>query len=233
MNSDLSREIYFELRRLARQQAIAFQAVLDQYACERLLYRLSKTEHASNFVLKGAMLLVVWTGNRLRATRDMDLRGLGAPTVLWNEHLRSVYLHSQHKRVGYFQPTLTQMHVPNVAGSPFNAIWVWQKPFHGQLSYRRYPAFCCQFVWRGANQLLKGDSGAMCKGGHTNLIRSQNTGLLHPQRQPHLLRIGIPAAADDADRAALQLITQLPGRAERGGAGAFGQRVRMLDIPGH
>ena len=76
-----SRATYLQLKRMAKQQAVVFQALLDQYACERLLYRLSTTPAGEDFVLKGAMMLVVWTGNRLRATRDMDLRGLGAPDI--------------------------------------------------------------------------------------------------------------------------------------------------------
>lgn len=44
---------------------------------ERLLYRITRSEHASQFILKGASLIAVWTGKELRPTRDVDLLGYG------------------------------------------------------------------------------------------------------------------------------------------------------------
>ncbi|WP_192250410.1 hypothetical protein [Mesorhizobium silamurunense] len=37
-----------------------FQRVLTRYAIERLLFRLSQTDAAESYVLKGAMLFVTW-----------------------------------------------------------------------------------------------------------------------------------------------------------------------------
>jgi hypothetical protein len=51
--------------------------VLGRFAVERFLYRLSKSRHAERFVLKGAMLMLVWLGETLRPTRDLDLLGSG------------------------------------------------------------------------------------------------------------------------------------------------------------
>jgi predicted nucleotidyltransferase component of viral defense system len=51
--------------------------VLARYATERLLYRLSRSPHADRFVLKGALLLLVWLGETIRPTRDADLLGFG------------------------------------------------------------------------------------------------------------------------------------------------------------
>jgi predicted nucleotidyltransferase component of viral defense system len=51
--------------------------VLTRYAVERFLYRLSRSAHAERFVLKGALLLLVWLGETLRPTRDTDLLGFG------------------------------------------------------------------------------------------------------------------------------------------------------------
>lgn len=56
-----------------------FQLVLTRYAGERLLYRLSRSTHASQFILKGATLFTLWRGNPHRATRDLDLLGFGSP----------------------------------------------------------------------------------------------------------------------------------------------------------
>lgn len=52
--------------------------VLARYATERLLYRLSRSQHAERFVLKGALMLLVWLGEAIRPTRDADLLGFGA-----------------------------------------------------------------------------------------------------------------------------------------------------------
>ena len=52
-----------------------FQYVLIRYATERLLYRLSQSRHRDRFVLKGAMLFVIWSGHVPRPTKDVDLLG--------------------------------------------------------------------------------------------------------------------------------------------------------------
>jgi len=51
--------------------------VLNRYAVERFLYRLSRSPHADQFVLKGALLMLVWLGETIRPTRDADLLGIG------------------------------------------------------------------------------------------------------------------------------------------------------------
>ncbi len=48
-----------------------------RYALERLLYRLSRSEHRNRFILKGAMLFVTWVDAPFRPTRDLDLLGYG------------------------------------------------------------------------------------------------------------------------------------------------------------
>lgn len=54
--------------------------VLTRYALERLLYRLSRSTHADQFVLKGAMLFAIWKPGSHRPTRDLDLLGYGEDT---------------------------------------------------------------------------------------------------------------------------------------------------------
>ncbi len=53
--------------------------MLNRYAVERLLYRLSVSAHARRFVLKSATLLMTWLDAPHRGTRDLDLLGLGDP----------------------------------------------------------------------------------------------------------------------------------------------------------
>jgi hypothetical protein len=54
-----------------------FDLVLTRYGIERLLYRLATSEHAPQFVLKGALLFALWYGQPHRPTRDADLLGFG------------------------------------------------------------------------------------------------------------------------------------------------------------
>jgi predicted nucleotidyltransferase component of viral defense system len=65
-----------------------FQSLLTRYAGERLLYRLGASEYTDGFVLKGAMLFVLWTGAVHRPTRDIDLLGFGENT---GERLATVF----------------------------------------------------------------------------------------------------------------------------------------------
>ncbi len=65
------------LLNLAKERKEDFQHVLTRYANERLLYRLASSSHSDSFVLKGATLFAVWTGEPHRATKDVDLLGFG------------------------------------------------------------------------------------------------------------------------------------------------------------
>ncbi len=51
--------------------------VWTRYASERLLYRLCVSEYAGDFVLKGALLFMAWTGRSHRPTVDIDFLGHG------------------------------------------------------------------------------------------------------------------------------------------------------------
>ncbi len=65
----------------ARRDGEDFQRLLVRYAIERLLFRLSVSDHAEDFVLKGATLFALWMGKPHRATRDLDLLGRGSPDI--------------------------------------------------------------------------------------------------------------------------------------------------------
>ena len=52
-----------------------FNELLQYFAMERFLYRLSQSVHADRFVLKGALMLRVWRSPELRPTMDIDLEG--------------------------------------------------------------------------------------------------------------------------------------------------------------
>ena len=58
-----------------------FNLTLTHFALERLLYRLSISSHAPNFLLKGALLFMLWYDTPHRPTRDIDLLGFGPDDV--------------------------------------------------------------------------------------------------------------------------------------------------------
>lgn len=74
---NISASVRARLTNRARARDENVQHVLLRYAIERLLYRLSRSEHASRFILKGAMLFNLWTDVPYRATGDVDLLGYG------------------------------------------------------------------------------------------------------------------------------------------------------------
>ncbi|MDO9584540.1 MAG: nucleotidyl transferase AbiEii/AbiGii toxin family protein [Desulfomicrobium sp.] len=52
-----------------------FNELLQYYAMERFLYRLSRSAHAERFILKGALMLRVWRSPQFRPTMDIDMLG--------------------------------------------------------------------------------------------------------------------------------------------------------------
>jgi len=62
----------------ARDTRQDFNLVLTHYAIERLLYRLSVSHHADQFLLKGALLFNLWFDIPHRPTRDADFLGFGS-----------------------------------------------------------------------------------------------------------------------------------------------------------
>lgn len=65
------------LLNLARARKEDFGLLLTKYALERMLYRISQSEHQAVFVLKGALLFELWTDQRYRPTRDADFLATG------------------------------------------------------------------------------------------------------------------------------------------------------------
>ena len=78
---DLAASVRSRLLALAKTREEDFTFVLTRYGLERLLFRLGRSPHANDFVLKGAMLFPLWSGNPHRSTMDLDLLGFGTPEV--------------------------------------------------------------------------------------------------------------------------------------------------------
>ena len=74
---NIAASVRAKLLNKARADKRDFSLVLTRYALERLLYRLSISEHADHFLLKGALLFDMWFDVPFRPTRDMDLLGFG------------------------------------------------------------------------------------------------------------------------------------------------------------
>ena len=62
----------------SRDTGEGFQFLLQRYAAERFLHRLGESPCRERFVLKGAMLLALWSEAIYRPTRDLDLTGYGS-----------------------------------------------------------------------------------------------------------------------------------------------------------
>lgn len=77
--SNVAHSVKVRLLQRARRDGEDFNSLLVRYVLERLLYRLGVSAHANEFVLKGALLFVVWSNRPHRATKDLDLLGSGPP----------------------------------------------------------------------------------------------------------------------------------------------------------
>lgn len=63
------------LKNTARLLNRPYNEILQYYGIERLIYRISRSEYADRFVLKGALMFLVWNGFSFRPTRDIDFLG--------------------------------------------------------------------------------------------------------------------------------------------------------------
>jgi len=75
--SNLPASVAARLLNRAKQTGDVYQTLLTIFCFERFLYRLGKSEMRERFVLKGAMLLRLWSDQPYRATRDLDLLRTG------------------------------------------------------------------------------------------------------------------------------------------------------------
>lgn len=75
---NVSKSIHQRLINKAKDMGRPFNELLQYFTMERFLYRLSKSIYADSFILKGALMFVVWDvpGMSLRPTRDVDLLGI-------------------------------------------------------------------------------------------------------------------------------------------------------------
>ncbi len=85
---DLVASIQARLLQHSRALGVDHQLTLVRFAGERLLYRLAASEYAGKFILKGAALMPLWLGEKIRPTKDIDLLGSGDTSA---EELKRVF----------------------------------------------------------------------------------------------------------------------------------------------
>lgn len=78
---NLAESIKHRLLNLARERKEDYNFVLRQYVLQRLMYRISVSDYADDFLLKGGLLFWVWNKGFHRPTQDMDLLGFGNDDV--------------------------------------------------------------------------------------------------------------------------------------------------------
>lgn len=89
--ANLAASVAARLLNRAKETGDEHQTLLTSYCLERFLFRLGVSDRRDRFVLKGAMLLRLWSDHPYRATRDLDLlrRGDGAFEAI-REDLRAI-----------------------------------------------------------------------------------------------------------------------------------------------
>ena len=69
---DIAASVRARLQANAKQTDRPFQEVLQYFAMERFLFRLSVSPHADKLVLKGGLMLTAWRAPSTRPTKDID-----------------------------------------------------------------------------------------------------------------------------------------------------------------
>jgi len=86
---NIAASVEARLKNITAERKIDYRFILIRYATERFFYRLSVSEYASQFVLKGGNLFVIWQkGFDYRPTIDSDMICFGDATP---EHLHEVF----------------------------------------------------------------------------------------------------------------------------------------------
>lgn len=78
---NLAASVANRLRERSRQLGEDHQYVLMRYGVERLMYRLSQSRYAEDFIVKGAMMFLVWAGTAYRPTKDLDLLAVQSASI--------------------------------------------------------------------------------------------------------------------------------------------------------
>jgi hypothetical protein len=72
---NIAASVHQRLLNKAKVAGRPFNEVLQYFAMERFIYRLSKSPNAEKFILKGALMFTAWEASVSRPTKDIDLLG--------------------------------------------------------------------------------------------------------------------------------------------------------------
>ncbi len=72
---NLQASVRQQLLNKAHKDNRPFNEILQYYAIERFLYRISRSDYSDKFILKGALMFLAWGTSVYRPTRDIDLLG--------------------------------------------------------------------------------------------------------------------------------------------------------------
>jgi hypothetical protein len=81
VSRNLPASVRARLKNRADASGQDFNLTLTHFGPERLLYRMSVSQHAGSYLLKGALLFALWYDQPTRPTRDADLLGFGADDI--------------------------------------------------------------------------------------------------------------------------------------------------------
>ena len=71
---NIAASVHQRLLNKSRESSRPFNELLQHFAIERFIYRLSKSPHADRFILKGALMFAARAKNELFITRSTDDR---------------------------------------------------------------------------------------------------------------------------------------------------------------
>lgn len=87
--TNIAASVESKLKNVTAERKIDYRFILIRYATERFFYRLSISQYANQFVLKGGNLFVIWQNGRdYRPTIDSDMICFGNATP---EYLKQVF----------------------------------------------------------------------------------------------------------------------------------------------
>jgi len=72
---NISASVRQRLLNKSKSDGRPFQEIVQYYAMERFLFRLSQSSHSNRFILKGALMLRIWKAPEIRPTMDIDMLG--------------------------------------------------------------------------------------------------------------------------------------------------------------
>ena len=78
---NVAASVHARLLNMAREEGRRFDELMQYYAMERFLFRLSQSPHVERFVLKGALILRTHAIDQTRLTRDIDVLAYGPSRI--------------------------------------------------------------------------------------------------------------------------------------------------------